>query len=92
MGLFGDSKPHVGSEEYKLVRGHLHSEGFSQQELADVDMIFLGDLEKKSGSYHRGIDEKELQEKIKWLRAHPNSHRLESSKIDKLEESLKKKM
>ncbi len=91
MWPFSDPKPHVTSIEYKRVRGYLYSEGFSRQELADVDMLFLGDMEKDS-SYNRGIDAKELEEKIKWLREHPSRHHLEPNKIDKLEEVLRKKI
>ena len=89
--LFGDSKPRATNEEYKRVRGYLYSEGFSQQELAEVDMLFLGDFEKGS-SHQRGIDATELKEKIVWLRANPSKHHLEPNKIDKIEEALRKKI
>jgi hypothetical protein len=94
MGFFGigNSKPNVSSQEYKKVRGHLHAEGFSQRELAHMDMVFSGDLEKDGSSLHRGIDEKELREKIKLLRERPGTHSLESRKIDMIEEAFKKKM
>ncbi len=89
MWPFHDSKPHVGKLEYKQARGALYSQGFTKLELSEIDMLFTGDFEK-SGTPQYGIDAKELDEKIAWLRANPSKHHMEMDKIEKLEATMRK--
>ena len=87
--LFGSSKPKVSSVEFKRVRSHLHSNGFSREDINNVEKVFMGDLERSS-SYEHGIDAKEVAERIKWLREHTSKHSLSPNQINTLEETLKR--
>lgn len=87
--LFGSSKPKISSVEFQKVLSSLSSSGFSREDLDNVKKIFLGDMERGS-SYERGVDAKEIAERIAWLRQNMSKHTLSPHQIDTLEETLKK--
>jgi len=54
-------------------------------------MIFRADLNEPS-QYESGIDAKEIERGIKWMRANKRSHFISEGKIDILEDVLKAKL
>ena len=91
MGLFGPSKKTVSQEEFKDLLSLLYSKGFSKYEREEVEKIFRGDL-YESSDYERGIDAKEIENAIQWMRKHMSNHNIPSQKVDLLEELLQKKL
>jgi hypothetical protein len=91
MGLFGSTKKKVSKLEFKQVRTLLHQKGFSSREIDEVEMIFRADLNEPS-QYESGIDAKEIERGIKWMRANKRSHFISEGKIDILEDVLKAKL
>lgn len=94
MGLFtilfgGSSKPRITEKEFKKVRSALQGEGFSSVDRNKIEALFSGDM-YESGANARGIDAKELAEKLKWLRAHKSKHGFSNDEIDKIEACLEK--
>lgn len=89
--LFGTSKPKVSKEEFREACNFLSVKGFDEREINEVKKIFRADLEESS-EYERGIDQKEIEQAMKWMREHTSSHCLSTSKIQILEEILKKKL
>jgi hypothetical protein len=88
--FFGSSKKNVSIGEFQKVISTLYSRGFSQRERDEVLKIFRGDL-YESGS-EVGIDEKELERGLDFMRSNMRSHGLSSGKIDILEEVLRTKL
>jgi len=66
----------------------LRARNYTDQELEDVEKIFMGDLYEDYD--RRGIDEKELKERFKWMRANKSKHSLDSDELDELESEMKK--
>lgn len=89
MGLFGSNRKYVSSEEFRKALIRLDNDGFSDSEIDDITMIFRGDMEM-SDDFARGIDMKELERGISWMRKNKSKHSLEEKKITKLEQILKK--
>ena len=58
-------------------------------ELDYLSMIFRADLDEPE-SEQQGIDEKELERGIEWMRENKSVHRISDSKIDIFEEEAKK--
>ncbi|PIR70084.1 MAG: hypothetical protein COU46_03370 [Candidatus Niyogibacteria bacterium CG10_big_fil_rev_8_21_14_0_10_42_19] len=90
MGIFFKDKPKVNREEFKKVRQHLRYEGFHDNDIKDIEKIYHGDIEE--GGPDHGIDKKELDRGIKWLKEHKSKHSLSENQIKILEEELKKKL
>lgn len=90
MGLF--SKPVITPHEFKKqIRRDLYSKGFSRKQLNEVEKVFRGDLSDKSpSSSFEGLDSKEIEGGVKWLRENPDKHKLSQDKISMLEESLRR--
>ena len=89
MGFFSDSKPKITEEEFKKIRAHLYNVGFSSDQLGKIEGIFRGDMYEDSES-DNGIDAKELERAIKWMRENMHVHNISEQKIDILEEEMKK--
>lgn len=87
MGLFFSEKPKVSSYELKKVRSRLYSEGFGTRKLAEFDKIFSSGL-----SSNEGIDAKELESTIAWLRQNKSKHIFEDQDIAKIEEAMRSKI
>lgn len=86
MGLFFN-KPKVTAYELQKVRSHLYSEGFSQRDLAEFDKIFSSAL-----ASNEGVDIKELENTIRWLREHSSQTTLSSDQIDQIEAAMEKRI
>lgn len=91
MGIFfDDRKPSVSSEEFrKYVRNGLASHNFTHKEIEFVEGFFHGDM-NEDVSREKGVDAKELERGIVWLRTHPREHSLSSEQINILEIEMKK--
>ncbi|OHA26450.1 MAG: hypothetical protein A3C06_02630 [Candidatus Taylorbacteria bacterium RIFCSPHIGHO2_02_FULL_46_13] len=92
MGLFdfGDSKPRVTKQEFhQKVRQSLYGNGFSHKELDQLEGYFGGDMHE-SGASHSGIDAKEVDRGVTWLREHKNDHTFSPKQIDDIETEFKK--
>jgi hypothetical protein len=86
MGFFF-SKPKVSKYELQKVRSRLYSEGFSQRDLAEFDKVFSSAL-----ASNEGVDIKELENTIRWLREHPSQTTLSPEQVGKLESAMKKRI
>ena len=89
MGFFSDSKPKITETEFKKIRAHLYNTGFSSEQLDKIESIFRGDLYEDKDS-DKGIDEKELERAITWMRENMHVHNISEEKINILEEEMKK--
>ena len=90
MGIFfSDNPKKVSKEEFKKVRAFLAGRNMSKQEIDKVEMLFLGDLYESSDS-QKGIDTKELDAKIKWLRENMSKHKLSSNDVNLIETGMRK--
>jgi len=90
MGIFGDNKPKVTKDEFKKVRQELYSRGVKSDKLNRVDQVLHGHLDESG--IDKGIDAEELEKSIEHMREHKKDVRLSDSDIDKVEESLKKRL
>jgi len=80
----------VSKNEFHEVRNSLRYKGFSDRDVGEVEKLFRGDMHE-SGD-HSGIDTKEIEGGLKWMRENMSKHKLSEKKINTLEESLKKKL
>jgi len=88
MGFFGGGKK-VSKGEFKKVRSDLASKGFTKRERNLVEAVFKGSLDERQAS-EKGIDSKELEKGVSYLRTNKTKFGLHSDKIDRIERSLKK--
>ena len=79
----------VSQREFKRIRSNLRRAGLSRDRVSEVDKIFHGDLSDSDGGY-RGIDKREIERGIKWMRDNKGSHNLSDTHIDTIEEELTK--
>jgi len=90
MGLFGNYKKNISKREFfKEVRPVLASKDFTKDERDYIEGIFHGDIEE-STDYERGIDDKELERGLRFIREHMDAHTLTKEQIDILEEAMKR--
>lgn len=89
MGFFSDSKQKISETEFKKIRAHLYNTGFSSEQLDKIEGIFHGDMYEDKDS-DKGIDEKELERAITWMRENMTVHDISEQKINTLEEEMKK--
>ena len=59
----------------------------TQDRLNKVDMIFSGDV-NESNSSQRGLDSRELEERINWMNANKHEHGIPDEKIKILKSTL----
>ena len=82
---------YVSDREFKEARRHLYNEGFSSREVDEVEKVFMGSMHE-SYKPHQGIDSKELEHGIKWMRENKSKHNLSENRIDEIEQTLKDKL
>ena len=83
-------KPKITAKELKEVRQVLASRNFTQQQRDRVEEIFLGDMDEEDEK--KGIDARELEERIKWMRSHKSRHGFSDSQIDLIEQELQERL
>jgi response regulator of citrate/malate metabolism len=92
MGIFfSNTKPRITKEEFQKVRSSLSANGFSARELDEVEEIFRGDMDEER-DFDKGIDEKEIEKAIAWMKENENIHKISQSKIDILERELRERL
>ena len=89
--LFGSSKPRVGKEEFSRVLSNLSAKGFTQREREDLQKIFRADMYETS-ELEQGIDTKEIEAAITWMRTNPSKHTFSTEQISLLEQELRNKL
>ncbi|MFH1769859.1 MAG: hypothetical protein ABH833_04325 [Parcubacteria group bacterium] len=89
--FWGSNKKIVSEREFRDVRSRLRSRGLSGDEVDKVGMIFRADIDEPE-SMQRGIDEQEIERGIKWMRENTRIHRLSQSRIDIIDEELRKRL
>ncbi len=83
----GSSKKTIGKVKFKeKVRPMLANRNISERHRDEVEKIFMGDIHEQGSQ--KGIDKKELEERIKWMRIHPSDHYLSKGEIDTVEEVM----
>lgn len=88
MGIFWNTtKPHVSQKEFQKTLSELYSKGFTHSEIDKIKEIFLGNF-NQSNSEDKGIDKKELEKMIAWLREHKSVHGISDNHINILETEL----
>ncbi len=90
MGIFGNYKSHISKEQFRIARLNLKKRGLSRLEIDKVEQIFRGDMEESGDQI--GIDLKELERGIDWMRKNTASHKISQKAIDIIEEELKKRI
>ncbi|OHA84958.1 MAG: hypothetical protein A2408_02765 [Candidatus Yonathbacteria bacterium RIFOXYC1_FULL_52_10] len=91
MGFFEDSKPKISKREFEEARSALAGKGFSEREILEVQKIFRADLNDVRED-DRGIDGKELDAALLWMREHIGEHAVSEKKLDILEAVLRKRL
>lgn len=89
MPIFLFGKPSVSENEFKRIKSSLRQKGLSRRDVKEVEKVFHGHIEEAEPS-QKGIDKKEAEDGIKWLRENKDSHTLSDSQINTVEEELKK--
>ncbi len=77
----------ITRNEFRDIKSKLHSVGLSWRDIREVEEIFQSNLHEKG--MQKGIDLHEVGETLDWMKDNMNKHRLERSKIDKIEEVFK---
>jgi len=89
--FWGSNKPRITPQKFKKVRSDLAAVGFSVAKRDRLEGIFSGDMNGVvTATNPRGIDSKELEIKLEWLRDNKNKHNFTDNEIDKIEECMKK--
>jgi hypothetical protein len=98
MGFFDDiafgasSKPRVTGKEYIKAKGELRNKGFNSIQIANVDKFFAPEFNiAATPSHPKGLEKKEIDARIKWMREHKSKHSFDDKQIDEIEESLTKR-
>ena len=81
----------ISKKEFQRSATNLRAKGLSASDIANMKKIFRGDMDEGT-PLTRGINKKELDKGVKWMREHIGQHTLSKSQIDKMEESLRKKL
>lgn len=89
MSLFG-YKPNISKREFREICADLRNEGLNIRQIKEIEQTFLGDLNEKG--VQKGIDKKELKERISWMRKNKKFLRIPEDKIDILEKKLKEEL
>lgn len=90
MAIF--SKPKVTQREFKKkVRTELYDSGIPARKLNQLEGFLRGDLEG-STIVRRGIDSRELENSVKWLKENPGKHQFSSDQVERIEKSLRKNL
>ncbi len=98
MGFFdgwfgGSNKPRVTDKEFKKVRGEMMNQGFSKLQRDRAEAIFKPDLyETPTTAHKRGLEEGEIDARIRWMRENKSKHNFSNNQIDKIEADLKKRL
>jgi len=91
--FFGSNKPRVTGKEYKKAKNEMFSQGFSKRERAKVDEIFAPDYDMPTTTSHpRGLENAEIDARIKWMRENKSKHGLSDHRINEIEQDLKKRV
>ncbi len=89
--FWGSNKPRITPQKFKRVRSNLAAAGFSVDKRNRLEGIFSGDMNGKvTATNPKGIDEKELEIRLKWLKNNKSKHNFTDQEIDKIEECMKK--
>lgn len=91
MSIFGPNKKYVSRNEFQEVRSLLRAKGFDKKKTDEVETFFRGDLHEHEPG-HIGIDKKEIENGITWLRENKEKHSFSDAQIDTIEEALNKKL
>jgi len=89
MGLFFDSKPRVSKDEFKKKVLPALSSELSHREIKHLEGLFEGDMHEP-GRWEKGVDKKEIEGKMKWLRGNKRYHSFSDQEIDKIEDVMKR--
>ncbi|TSC80087.1 MAG: hypothetical protein G01um101429_291 [Parcubacteria group bacterium Gr01-1014_29] len=81
----------VSRREFQKSATNLRAKGLSSSDIANMKKIFRGDLDEGT-ALTRGIDPKELDRGVKWMRENMSKHTLSKNQVNKLEENLRKKL
>jgi hypothetical protein len=98
MGIFnllfgGSSKPRVTEKEFKKVRSDMLNQGFNKIQRDRAEAIFKPDLyESPTSTHKRGLEEDEIDARIKWMRENKSKHNFNDHQIDEMEADLKKRL
>ena len=83
--------PKISKKEFKQSATSLRTQGLSSSDITNMKKIFRGDLDEGT-ALTRGIDKSELERGVQWMRENMSKHTLSKNQIDKMEESLRKKL
>jgi hypothetical protein len=86
MGLFGDYKPKISKNEFSEVRSTLR-ESMSKGDVDKVEYILRGSLDERQ-STEKGIDKKELEKAMTYIKSKQSQLGFSNDKIEKIEKTL----
>ena len=99
MGVFDDlfgsssNKPRVTEKEYIKAKSEMYTQDFTDTERKKVDEIFAPQFSAEPTLSHpRGLTEKDIDARIKWMRGHKSEHGFSDHRIDQIEADLKKRL
>jgi hypothetical protein len=88
--IFFKSNPNISKKEFRQICAGLKRKGFNRRKIKEIEQTFLGDLNEKG--LQEGIDKKELEERISWMRKNARFLRIPKEEIDILEKELKENL
>lgn len=91
MSIFGGSKPKVTKREFRETRGSLRGAGFTSEQIRKVENIFHGSMDESS-TQEKGIDSKEIEKGIEYIKKNKSSLGFSDNRIKKLEEQLRRRL
>ena len=81
-------RPRVSKLEFQKVRNELAYHNFTELQRDKVEQIFRGDQEEE-GDF-AGVDARELENGVAWMRANKSKHGFSDSQIELIETEMKK--
>jgi hypothetical protein len=94
MSLFNFSsstKPKVTKKELKRAAYQLDvHQGFSKKDVTDMRKVLSGHMNELGSQ--RGLDKKEIDASLKWMRNNMSKHSLSRKQVDKMEKELRKRL
>ena len=90
MGIFGKtSQKNISDDDFGNVRNALYAKGFDKDDIRFLEVVFRSDLFEDE-RLQKGIDKKEIEEALRFLKNHPHHHKFSNTKLSELEEVLLK--
>lgn len=91
MGLFSFDEKRITRETFdKEVKRKLRAGGMSIDKIGQLNGFILGSLDEEGDD--KGIDRKEADKQLAWMRENKGQHKFTDSDLDKIQEEMDKRL